>query len=250
VDIAYFKMVNTGNLRAPLLSDTDNLSPATGLDVHNHVTEEFQEEGTKNESISTIFFQCVFSNCCFFPLMAFFFYAYFKDDAAENVRSGDNGDCTNFPLIFFIFLNLCSAEWFISMFLICIQYCTYSKSKDDEAKTISCLCCIACILSALALCSLVPVIWAPIELFTMKDDCKDYIREIGGELFWIACQILAYLAIAMFGLVCCSCICIACCGTACTFFISVMMRKESEENQQTAKWLSSHIHNHLYFQWI
>ena len=39
---AHLKMVNTGSLRAPLLSDTDNLSPTTGLDVHNHITEEFQ----------------------------------------------------------------------------------------------------------------------------------------------------------------------------------------------------------------
>jgi len=229
-------MVNKEDFRAPLLSDTDNLSP-TGLFVHDHVTEE-SHELSEHKSWIAIFVQCFFSNCCFFPLMTFFFYAYFKDDAAENVRSGYSSDCTNFPFIFFLFLNICSAEWLLSLLIIFIQCCSYSKltlQQDDEAMKISCLCCFACILSALSLCSLVPVIWAPIELFTMKDDCKDYIKESGGELFWIACQILSYLSIFIFGLVCCSCICIACCGTACTCFISIMMRKESEQNQQIVK---------------
>ena len=35
--------------------------------------------------------------------MAFFFYAYFKDDAAENVRSGGTRD-------FFVKINLCKKK--------------------------------------------------------------------------------------------------------------------------------------------
>jgi len=119
-------------------------------------------------------------------LFLFWFYVYYRDGRVNNVREGEKHQCTSFPDIFLSF--------FAIMLILC-PFSIFVAWLDPESQCYTLMEFMKCIICTLWL---LIMIWGVVEYYAIEPDCQDYMTEVGGKGFWLACETFAYSMIAWF----------------------------------------------------
>jgi len=145
------------------------------------------------------------SLCCFslyqilsVPTFGFLAFAYFKDNAGMKVKTGEMHECTSFPVIFILYFALFLLIWFTGTFIF-LSYCMSSARTSRSRSPMK------TVIGAIAVACLISLVLAPVELFTRTEECKRYIRDTGGSLFWLACEVTGYMSLVVIIVSCCVC---------------------------------------------
>jgi len=153
--------------------------------------------------------------------LAFCVFAYFTDDAGENVRTGT--DCTQFPLIMIadVALTLIWLLFFASTMLCSVQGFDEESGLEEKIKSAGALFAfVKCTSIAAMTCAFGMKVWATIEYFRIDSTCWDIINNMGSPVFKIACQI--------YGIVCLLSVCSVAIAIFCCSFILCLAASAGE----------------------
>lgn len=128
-------------------------------------------------------------------LCTFWFVVMVRDSRVDDVRKGEDSECTSFPDIFLAF--------FIMM-AIFVPLCVFVAWIDPDSQCFTLMEFMKIIIAALWMAIM---FWGVDEYFHIEPDCEIYIKEIGGNDFWLACQTFAYSMICTFVLIFLFCFC-------------------------------------------
>jgi len=150
-------------------------------------------------------------HCVFFV----FTIAYFHDNAAKDISQ--NVDCTDFPTIMLLAL----IGLFVDEGIYFIQFVRFGESYNearpsdifkDDTKNVTRFCYILFWIYIM-----IPAMWAPIDYFSMTDDCKESFQS-RQSFFFTCCEIMGYMHLIGFcitgGLLACWCCMCWCVGVA------------------------------------
>lgn len=128
-------------------------------------------------------------------LITFWFVINVRDSRVDNVRQGEKSHCTSFPDIFFSF--------FVVMGIF-VPFSCFVAWLDPDSQCYTLMEFMKIIIAALWL---AVMFWGIDEYFHIEPDCEIYMKTVGGNDFWLACQSFAYGMIAAFILLFLFCTC-------------------------------------------
>lgn len=128
-------------------------------------------------------------------LVTFWFVINVRDSRVDNVRQGEESQCTSFPDIFLSF--------FIIMGIF-VPFSCFVAWLDPDSQCYTLMEFMKIIIAALWLAIM---FWGVDEYFHIEPDCETYMKKVGGMDFWLACESFAYAMVGAFILLALFCFC-------------------------------------------